>query len=299
MRKSCNKSTHAKNLYAAINNVKITQRHSNTFRRLPLHGFTLIEVLVVIAIIALLSAIVMPALKKARQTAQGIVCLAHIRAYGSANLMYSVEEDGKAVWQPWLQTPAFLKILGLDDLQIEENMNSWGTAPFGKKYICPASEVARRGRVDLSDDVDLNTGMAATYGYNHSGQWWDPRPGYASGNIDEYCGFFKIHNIPSPSQKIMFLDSGDISVNSINGPYTTRLSCINAKLGWDQFGDIFMLSTAPPAMGVVSYRHGERANVVFYDGHAEKQGKEDLWHVGSDGDPDNGVMRSQWYLGRN
>ena len=57
MRRSCNKCTHAKNLHVGVTNVKITRRHSNTFRRRPLHGFTLVELLVVLSIIALLVSI--------------------------------------------------------------------------------------------------------------------------------------------------------------------------------------------------------------------------------------------------
>lgn len=58
MQRSCNKSTHAKNLHLRVTNIKKTQRHSNHFRRLPLHGFTLVELMVVIVIIGLLASVV-------------------------------------------------------------------------------------------------------------------------------------------------------------------------------------------------------------------------------------------------
>lgn len=56
-------------------------------------GFTLIELLVVISIIALLIAILLPALAKAKESAVKIRCLANVRGAGQALLMAS--EDNK------------------------------------------------------------------------------------------------------------------------------------------------------------------------------------------------------------
>ncbi len=56
-------------------------------------GFTLIELLVVISIISLLVAILLPALAKARKSAQDAQCLSNIRQLGTAVLTYTADEN--------------------------------------------------------------------------------------------------------------------------------------------------------------------------------------------------------------
>ena len=57
-------------------------------------GFTLVELLVVISIIALLMSILMPSLRKARESAKDVVCLSNLRQWGVVWSMYTGDHDG-------------------------------------------------------------------------------------------------------------------------------------------------------------------------------------------------------------
>jgi prepilin-type N-terminal cleavage/methylation domain-containing protein/prepilin-type processing-associated H-X9-DG protein len=116
-------------------------------------GFTLIELLVVIAIIALLLAVVMPALRKAKELAKQVTCAAHQRGFGYAFLSYLEDNEGKSHWGPnyglWYK-------VGLSGEMFDKDDGSayWGIAyyPYAEDmdvFHCPSAR-----RVD--DWYDIN-----------------------------------------------------------------------------------------------------------------------------------------------
>lgn len=66
--------------------------HGNSIRRADGRGFTLIEVLVVVAIIALLIAVLLPSLTRARESARSALCTSGLKQLGNATMMYVTDQ---------------------------------------------------------------------------------------------------------------------------------------------------------------------------------------------------------------
>jgi prepilin-type processing-associated H-X9-DG protein/prepilin-type N-terminal cleavage/methylation domain-containing protein len=71
-------------------------------------AFTLIELLMVIAIIACVAALLMPALTAVRQKADGLACMSNLRQIGIAGQLFAAEHSQTTpVIEPWPSQPVY------------------------------------------------------------------------------------------------------------------------------------------------------------------------------------------------
>lgn len=73
---------------------------SSNKKRCP-GGFTLVELLVVISIIALLISLLLPALAEAKRDAETVVCAANLHSIGQAMAEYSTTWNGAIAGSGW------------------------------------------------------------------------------------------------------------------------------------------------------------------------------------------------------
>ncbi|MGB7157941.1 MAG: type II secretion system protein [Tepidisphaeraceae bacterium] len=97
-------------------------------------AFTLVELLVVIGIIALLIAMLLPALNAAREQAKAATCLSNLRQIGQAMQMYATEFNNHVVPGSILRWDGGGPIAGRG----EEN---WATMLVARGYIKQASQI--------------------------------------------------------------------------------------------------------------------------------------------------------------
>ena len=221
-------------------------------------GFTLIELLVVIAIIALLLSIVAPALRRAREAGQRVVCGNHLRTLGMANVIYANEH--KQTYTPiyyttpagsatWISNKAFRSYL---DINAFQSAATPGDYDVPDAFLCPSDKIS-------IDPANKLGGVLLSYGYNYTDWGWQNT---------EYAGH-KAGAVKLPAVKIAFTDSVD---------WWVQWSAADYRVGWDKLRQANIQAYKNVGQhGPTLYRHSDGANVGFYDGHTEYLNKRELF----------------------
>ena len=201
--------------------------------------FTLIELLIVIAIIAILASMLLPALAKARVKAQSIACCANLSQIGKAIGMYADDYNGYppeydfkiSSWIGWadtLKSMGYLPLLPASGAPDGAFITS--PVPMGV-FKCPAQDYQPVDPEIASDWQIWRGSMYALNACYYLDAAWNPVR-------------LKITNCPKPSDYMLGVDKAKDKKND--------LSYYRAD-------------------GVTVYRHNGFANTIFLDNHAESR----------------------------
>jgi general secretion pathway protein G len=147
-------------------------------------GFTLVELLVVIGIIALLVAILLPALNKARQAGYAVACASNMRQIGVAFTMYvqDTSMSGGNLPAPWAPAPEvwpgavwYAKLQPYLQNRKVTSTNSNYTLSFDGIYRCPGKANWMLGATPNTEGAtDTNR---ISYAMNQFCNPWTATPG--------------------------------------------------------------------------------------------------------------------------
>jgi len=227
-------------------------------------GFTLVELLVVIALIAALAALLLPTLNRARSRAQGYQSVNNTRQLLLAWVLYSDDHNGRLVYnlggakggkdpatksnRNWVNNNLDWEVKADSDNTNTATLTEAGMGTYTSKvtsiYHCPADRV-------LSQEQKKAGWTARVRSYSMNAMVGDAGELSAEGyneNNPHYVQFFRITDIPLPSEIFVFVEEHPDSINDgyfLNKFYTKH---------W---------------IDLPSSDHNGAAPFAFADGHAQ------------------------------
>lgn len=207
-------------------------------------AFTLIELLIVMAVIAILASMTIALMSNVRSAARSVACQNSVRQLGMASISWAVDNRGQWPKSEWADAPRFW------GMRIGEFMANFSGKSFaiGERptvpFACPESKwVPQPGPIAFEFGSDFSKNMYAG-GYS---DWWYP----SMRSMSSYPTSTTMGYAENPGGKTANDEATRELSQDIQGP-------------------------AAGTWGMGFWRHRSRSNAVFMDGHVESMLQESI-----------------------